>query len=322
MAGHRASATDTGRRPIRHLRRSAVLVTVLALAVVIGSSSAFAGVRKSAAHALGLGGTATTVIQPTTLTAPATTTDPSIDPVDAETVTAVQGHPSGTLTVVGLGDSVESGYACGCTSFVNLAARTLANTQQRSVTVHNEAFAGATSTDVLGQLADATVQAQVAASELVVIEIGANDFDESLAYDSSCTTVTEGGCFGSTLDEVQTNVGKIVSQVKALQTVPGAQVVVMGYWNVFEDGAVGQEQGSTYVAVSHNLTMAFNAEMATVAKEQGVILADAYTPFDGADGTRNPTGNLTSDGDHPNASGHQLLADAVIASLGGSVDTL
>jgi lysophospholipase L1-like esterase len=39
-----------------------------------------------------------------------------------------------------------------------------------------------------------------------------------------------------------------------------------------------------------------------------VTYVSTYKPFKGANGTNNPTRLLASDGDHPNARGHALIA--------------
>lgn len=320
MATHR-EPRPASKRPL--VRRPEVLgLLALLVALVVGATPAFAQVRQSAralVASAGLGRPAAQIVSPAEPSArPATTPTGAASPG----VEAAPTPLSGPLTVVGLGDSVMSGYACDCTTFLSLAAQSLADTQQRQVVVHNEAFAGATSSDVLDQLADDTVRAKVAASELVVLEIGANNFDESLAYDASCATGPASACEGDTLDALRNRLDTIVARVQALQTLPGAEVVIMGYWNVFEDGAVRQEQGSTFVKASRSLTAAVNAEVAAIGQAHGIVVADAYTPFDGADGTRNPTSDLAPDGDHPDASGHALLAGAVVSALGAEVNTL
>jgi lysophospholipase L1-like esterase len=55
-----------------------------------------------------------------------------------------------------------------------------------------------------------------------------------------------------------------------------------------------------------------------VARGTGATYVDAYTPLKGTEGTRDPTEDLLDDGDHPNATGHGRLADAVLDALQGS----
>ena len=39
---------------------------------------------------------------------------------------------------------------------------------------------------------------------------------------------------------------------------------------------------------------------------------DLYAPFKGADGSADPTDVLAADGDHPNAAGHEIIAQALL----------
>ena len=47
----------------------------------------------------------------------------------------------------------------------------------------------------------------------------------------------------------------------------------------------------------------------------GAVYVDAYSPLKGEAGRRDPTDDLLDDGDHPNASGHTLLMEAVYDAL-------
>lgn len=226
------------------------------------------------------------------------------------------------LRVVDLGDSVESGYNCDCTNFVQQVGDRLAAAQSTTASVDNTATAGATSADVLAKLQTASVQAAIRDSDVVVIEIGANDFDESDASDTACLADPAATCYASAASTLTSNIDTIVSTVTALQQNSGAKVVVMGYWNVFTDGAVAQAKGSTYVTVSRELTAWTNALMKTTAAKYGAVYADAATPFTGSSGTANDTAMLASDGDHPDAEGHAALASAVVSSLGSAAATV
>lgn len=340
-------AKHSARQSIRHprpRRRWSVVVAAVVVAFLLGAvSPAFASARAAAGHVIAAEAARTTSAlrnigrsAPKAKTVPTTaavtrvpapvTSAASTAAVDVAGEAAIAAtsasHPSGTLNVVGLGDSVEAGSRCGCTTFVTQVGTRIAAAQGRALTVENEAFGGATSDDVLTQLRSSDVQADVSSSDLVVIEIGANDFDESLASSASCEPVTNTSCYASTAATMTANLTKIVDEVKALQTKTGAQIVVMGYWNVFKDGDVAAKLGSTYVTVSGQLTKWVNSLDRDIAARAGVTYADAYTPFDGSDGSRNPTDDLAYDGDHPNAAGHALLAEAVVQSLGSSTSSV
>ncbi len=215
------------------------------------------------------------------------------------------------LVVVGLGDSVPSGAACGCTSFIATAGRSIAEAQHRSLTVSNLAVGGFTSSDVLAQLDSDTVQRQIAAADVVIIEIGANDFEDDQAYEQACRDEGAATCYAGTLRSTAQRVSSIVTTVRNLQTKPTAAVYLLGYWNVFRDGAAGQADGATYMNASDALTRAFNIRMTNVAAAAGVTYVDVYRPFKGG-GDQDATRYLADDGEHPNAAGHALLSAAVV----------
>ncbi len=221
------------------------------------------------------------------------------------------------LTVVGLGDSIESGYHCDCTNFVAEVAQRIGDAQGRPVKLANRAVPGAVTQDVLDQLTATETRQTVAASDLVIVEIGANDFAAGAAdlYRPECLPDQGGTCFAATEASMRRNLDSIVAQVRGLQTRPGAQVVVLGYWNVFVDGAVGRAQGDTYVAGADQVSQRVNRAAVEVAAQHGVVYADAYAPFKG-DGSRDDTPLLADDGEHPDAAGHAALAEAVLGALG------
>lgn len=221
------------------------------------------------------------------------------------------------LRVVGLGDSVPAADTCGCDGFLEQLVPALRATTGRRVTLANDATSGWTTQDVIGDLAAGASHDDLASgADLVVVEIGANDFDLSRLSDPSCAPASSSSCFRSTLAGLRSGLTQVVDRVRALA--PGAEVALLGYWNVGLDGSVGRSQGSTYVSSSEALTRAVNQVVVGVSRSTGSVYVDAYTPFKGTDGQRDPTEDLLDDGDHPNASGHARLADAVLDALQSS----
>jgi lysophospholipase L1-like esterase len=91
-------------------------------------------------------------------------------------------------------------------------------------------------------------------------------------------------------------------------------VLVTGYWNVYEDGAVARQAfPPAGVAASVELTRRVNTVVAAVTASHGAAFVDLFGPFEkrGVE----VTGLLAADGDHPNAAGHQLIAQ-VLAQAG------
>jgi lysophospholipase L1-like esterase len=86
-----------------------------------------------------------------------------------------------------------------------------------------------------------------------------------------------------------------------------------GYWNVFEDGDVAKRQypASGRIA-SDQLTVRTNTAIAAAARADDATYVDIYTPFE--DNAADITTLLATDGDHPNAAGHALIARILLAA--------
>ena len=105
-----------------------------------------------------------------------------------------------------------------------------------------------------------------------------------------------------------------LARIKALGSA-GQRVEVTTYWNVFEDGDVADRQrGAGFADWSDGVTVAANRAICATTRTFGDTCVDLYAPFLSADGTRNPTPLLSSDGDHPNAAGHDLIARTLLAA--------
>jgi lysophospholipase L1-like esterase len=223
-------------------------------------------------------------------------------------------------SVVGLGDSVPAGSACGCSDYVSLLAQSLGENQGSTVHSSNLATPGETSDGLLAQLASPGIRSAVAGADVVVVTIGANDVegeDPTSCPPSSGQDSDEvvGACYAQQLDTLTANLDRALGQLTALPRAPGARVLVTGYWNVFLDGAVGRAKGLTYAQLADAATRAVNARIAAAAKAHGATFVDLFTPFRGSDGSRDCTDLLAPDGDHPDADGHVLIARTLAAAL-------
>ena len=225
----------------------------------------------------------------------------------------VTGH-GGTLATLGLGDSVPQGGPCtNCTTFIERVGTDMARKAGVKAAVRNESVAGYKTADVLTQLESNSTKSLLETSDLVIVTIGANDFDlDTLVGQCAHSDVS---CVADDVNDVTGRVRTILECVKAGMSTPGATVVVTGYWNVGFDGKAGRNKGPDYVKVADMVTEAFNANVKKIANEVGVVYVDVRTPFKGADGNRDDTALLMDDGDHPSEEGHKVLAEAVEAEL-------
>ncbi len=180
----------------------------------------------------------------------------------------------------------------------------------------NDAHGGWTTRRVLDDVTKGNARTDVgAAPDLVVTEIGANDFHLSELDDPGCSPAATSPCWAPTLSRLRTGLIDVVDKVRALDRNPDLRIVLIGYWNIGRDGQVARAMGTAYVTATDQLTRRVNAVIADVARQEACVYIDAYAALKGELGTRDPTDLLLDDGDHPNASGHTLLADAILVKL-------
>jgi len=241
---------------------------------------------------------------------PAHAPRPTVVPLHAQLSPSLAGP---MVNLVAVGDSVPAGSGCGCTPFPDRYAGSLAATTGRKVAVSNDGMPGLTSPGLLTRLQDGQgVAADVAAADILTITIGANDFDYAQA-DPSCP----GGavaCFDSQLAELSHDLNSILARVAVLRHHSPTTVLLTGYWDIWEDGQVAAFTGPPYVAIGDELTRQVNQRLQQSANAGGAIYVDLSAPFRGRSGKDDDTGLLAGDGDHPNAAGHQTIAQALLAA--------
>jgi lysophospholipase L1-like esterase len=216
------------------------------------------------------------------------------------------------VKVVALGDSVTSGANCDCAAFPDLYGGLLGKRIGSKVTVDNRGVGGLDSAGLLAQLGDADSANAVAGADVVLLTIGANDFGDhhDQVTAATCASAPGGDCVGQEIDQLSGDLQQILTKVRGLRQNKATTVLVTGYWNVYEDGEVAQKAFSPEgVAATVELTRRVNAVVASVSGAQGATYVDLFGPFEkrGAE----VTSLLASDGDHPNADGHLLIAQVL-----------
>jgi len=168
--------------------------------------------------------------------------------------------------------------------------------------------------DVLRQLAeDSAVTARVGGSQVVTLEVGAND----VAFSSSCGTNV--ACYEKQLPHLESNLHAILLRVRELTAGHPTGLVVLDYWSVWLGGQYAQEQGPAYVEAASTLTAKVNEIIRADAAATGAVYVDLRTAFRGPDDAWDETHLLAPDGDHPNAAGHQRIAEAAAAAVAAAL---
>ncbi|NNG21035.1 SGNH/GDSL hydrolase family protein [Naumannella sp. ID2617S] len=211
-----------------------------------------------------------------------------------------------TEVVVGLGDSVTSGYRSD-ESYVRALAASL-TTATTAAAADNFGVPGLTTTGLLAQLNLPQVQSALEQADLVVITIGANDFtvDDADAPD-----------LDDQLTALRQHMALVLSEVQAYA--PNARIVVTGYWNAFTDASVsGADQAYTDTAMG--LTERINTVLQQTATGTGTGYVDLVAAFNAASSDWSTL--LADDGDHPNEAGHEAIAAAIGTVIRGSTTAL
>lgn len=228
----------------------------------------------------------------------------------ASSSTTGESGSSRTSSVVALGDSVPYGTNCDCTPYPPLTGQGLTVASGQTVTATNDSVAGYTTSNVLHQLqSDTSVIDHVRAADAIEIEVGAND----VAYKSSCGANVS--CYTPTIPTIEKNLAAIVERVKALTAGHKTLVVLLDYWSVWLGGQYAAARGDAYVTAAETMTGKVNTVIRSTAAETGSAYVDLRAAFKGPDYSYDETHYLSSDGDHPNAEGHQKIAEATQAVI-------
>lgn len=216
-------------------------------------------------------------------------------------------------SVVGLGDSVTSGYACDCTAFVEQYATLTHQTTGRSIQAQNLGAPGLTIPRLLEALDSGGDDVDaVSGGDVILLTVGANDVAPMMSQwlQGQC----DQACLDNSAPAVGDGVSSVLDRVKKLRGGQPTQILVTTYWNVVLDGQVALDTyGRAYQQASDELTRKVNQAICAAAEAASAVCVDLYAPFKG-DGDKDPTPLLAADGDHPNASGHTAIAQALLAA--------
>ncbi len=244
---------------------------------------------------------------------------PSVPSPSVLSPTVPSPSPVPTWRIVALGDSVTSGGPCPCTPFPERYGRDLAQVRGVRTTTTNLGQGGQTSGGLLAELRDPrSPQAEaVRRADIDLVTIGANDFagHHDDVTSGRCLDGAATACIGALLATMQRNVSATIDLIHRMRTGRPTAVLVTGYWNVFEDGAVARRRfPAAGRRATQRLTLLVNQALARASRQTGATYVGLYAPFEGPPTHGDPTPLLGPDGDHPNAAGQALIARRLVAA--------
>ena len=221
--------------------------------------------------------------------------------------------PSGAQTQVwqytALGDSLAAGLNDTQGGYVSRFRNHIQTDTGATVNVINRGVPGWTSADLLHALrTDESMRAQVANSQIVTWNIGANDFQDAVArYNSgSCGGADNQDCVRATVANFKANWNAIIAQILSLRSPSNTIIRTMDNYNP----AVNLLRVFGLLSVMKPYLEDINRFIVLSAITNRIAPARVYQAFNGINGEidAGSRGYISSDGAHPNNTGHDIIA--------------
>ncbi|HUU61960.1 MAG TPA: SGNH/GDSL hydrolase family protein [Acidimicrobiia bacterium] len=221
----------------------------------------------------------------------------------------------GSVYYLALGDSLaaNAGAPSARDGYVSRVHNQLQERNGRQYGLLNLGVSGETSGSLIGggQLDEAVEFLAANRVAYVTIDIGANDLLGHLTSTDCAESLDRPACrerLESALTSYQANISVILAALA--EAGPEATIVVLETYNPFSLGTgIAFEEGAGLMVAR------LNSLAAAAAEAEGILVADGFTPMQGT--AAFTTLMLASPPDiHPNALGHDVLAQAVMAALG------
>jgi lysophospholipase L1-like esterase len=208
-----------------------------------------------------------------------------------------------------LGDSLAAGLNDSRGGYVPRYRDYVQADTGRTVILNNRGVSGWTSADLLNALrTDETLRAQIANSQIVTWNIGANDFQNAAASfrDGTCGGADNQDCLRATVASFKTNWNAIVAQILSLRSPSNTIIRTMDYYNP----GVNLARLFGVLPVIKPYLDEVSRFIILSSINNRILPARIYLAFNGLNGELDAgaRGYLSSDGIHPNDVGHDIIA--------------
>ncbi|HYP00162.1 MAG TPA: DUF4214 domain-containing protein [Pyrinomonadaceae bacterium] len=214
-----------------------------------------------------------------------------------------------TWQYTALGDSLAAGLNDTEGGYVARFRNHIQTDTGATVNVINRGVPRWTSADLLNALrTDETLRAQIASSQIVTWNIGANDFQDAVGrYQSgTCGGADNQDCVRATVAQFKANWNAIVAQILSLRSPSNTVIRTMDNYNP----AVDLLRAFGLLPVMKPYLEEINRFIFLSAVSNRIGCARVYLAFNGVNGEADAgtRGYLSSDGVHPNNTGHDIIA--------------
>ncbi|HEX8130000.1 MAG TPA: DUF4214 domain-containing protein [Pyrinomonadaceae bacterium] len=208
-----------------------------------------------------------------------------------------------------LGDSLAAGLNDSRGGYVPRFRDYVQADTGATVNLNNRGVSGWTSADLLNALrTDESLRMQIANSQIVTWNIGANDFqDAARSYQSgTCGGTDNQNCLRATVASFKTNWNAIVAQILSLRSPSNTIIRTMDYYNP----AVDLARAFGVLPVIKPYLDDVSRFIILSALNNRILPARIYMAFNGVSGDIDAArrGYMSTDGVHPNDTGHDIIA--------------
>jgi lysophospholipase L1-like esterase len=219
-----------------------------------------------------------------------------------------------TWQYTALGDSLGAGLNDSQGGYVPRFRNYVQADTGANVTLNNRSVSGWKATDLLHALrTDESLRTQIANSQIVTWNIGANDIQDALRlYQSgACGGADNQDCIRAAIATLKTNWNAIVAQILSLRSPSNTIIRTMDYYNPAVD--LARAFGVLHIIKPYLEEM--NRFVFLSAVNNRIGCARVYLAFNGVNGEADAgrRGYLSADGIHPNELGHDILASELRA---------
>ena len=223
-----------------------------------------------------------------------------------------------------MGDSITTAYTVTAGSgYVPKYQSYIQTDTGISVTLYNLGQNGWTSSSLLNALrTDQVFQTSVLQSDVVTWYIGINDLmnARNTYKNRKCGGTDNQDCLRSMVTKFNSNWDRIIGEIIARRSISNTIIRTADIYNPWVKADMAKNttpdknetvpKGNDFQVIKYYLDQ-LNSHIAASATAYVIPYAQVYAAFNGASGTDDPIakGLVGSDGLHPTAAGHKLIAD-------------